>query len=86
MSTLASVQSGKTEYKSITVADNATAEEFMDFYLDDASRPAWVQLFHACICLAHVLTAVLLCHFSHCMRTPYDCIYGLLAIDHPEGR
>lgn len=51
MSMLASVQSGKTEYKSITVADNATAEEFMDFYLDDASRPAWVQLSHACICL-----------------------------------
>ena len=51
---LASVQSGKTEYKSVTVADNATAEEFMDFYLDDPSRPTWVQSFHtnASTCLA----------------------------------
>lgn len=54
MSKLASVQSGKTEYKSVTVADNATAEEFMDFYLDDPSRPTWVQSSHTamCICLA----------------------------------
>lgn len=54
MSMLASVQSGKTEYKSVTVADNATAEEFMDFYLDDPSRPTWVQSSHrhACICFA----------------------------------
>lgn len=43
---LASVQNGKTEYKSVTVADNATAEEFMDFYLDDASRPTWVCSSH----------------------------------------
>lgn len=35
-------QDGKTEYKSVTVADNATAEEFMDFYLDDPSRHIWV--------------------------------------------
>lgn len=33
--------SGKTEYKSVTVAENATAEEFMDFYLDDPSRHTW---------------------------------------------
>ncbi|DBA94873.1 TPA: hypothetical protein ACH3X1_002407 [Trebouxia sp. C0004] len=33
---------GKTEYKSTTVADDATAEEFMDFYLDDSSRHTWV--------------------------------------------
>lgn len=32
---------GKTEYKSTTVADDATAEEFMDFYLDDPSRHTW---------------------------------------------
>ncbi|KAL0041449.1 hypothetical protein WJX79_003695 [Trebouxia sp. C0005] len=32
---------GKTEYKSTTVADDATAEEFMDFYLDDSSRHTW---------------------------------------------
>lgn len=32
---------GKTEYKSVTVADDATAEEFMDFYLDDSTRHTW---------------------------------------------
>ncbi|KAK9785505.1 hypothetical protein WJX73_000678 [Symbiochloris irregularis] len=32
---------GKTDYKSLTVSDNATAEEFMDFYLDDDSRSVW---------------------------------------------
>lgn len=36
------VQDGKTEYKSVTVSDNATAQEFMDFYLDDPSRHIWV--------------------------------------------
>jgi hypothetical protein len=36
------VQDGKTEYKSITVAKDATAEEFMDFYLDDPTRMKWV--------------------------------------------
>lgn len=40
------VQSGKTEYKSVTVAENATAEEFVDFYLDDPSRHTWVQYSH----------------------------------------
>jgi hypothetical protein len=33
--------SGKTEYKSVTVSEDATAQEFMDFYLDDDERPAW---------------------------------------------
>lgn len=32
---------GKTEYKSITIAPDATAREFMDFYLDDDFRPVW---------------------------------------------
>lgn len=32
---------GKTEYKSVTVAENATCNEFMDFYLDDDTRPKW---------------------------------------------
>ena len=51
MTMLASVQNGKTEYKSVTVADNATAEEFMDFYLDDSSRPTWVCCCHRHACL-----------------------------------
>ena len=38
-----SMQNGKTEYKSVTVADDATAEEFMDFYLDDSTRHTWVS-------------------------------------------
>lgn len=44
------LQDGKTEYKSTTVADDATAEEFMDFYLDDSSRHTWVgdMLFNSC--------------------------------------
>lgn len=33
--------SGKTEYKSVTVGPDATAEEFMDLYLDDNFRPSW---------------------------------------------
>ncbi|KAK9909683.1 hypothetical protein WJX75_006002 [Coccomyxa subellipsoidea] len=32
---------GKTEYKSVTVAEDSTAEEFMDFYLDDHTRTKW---------------------------------------------
>ena len=43
------MQSGKTEYKSVTVAENATAEEFMDFYLDDPSRHTWVRFPMACL-------------------------------------
>lgn len=34
-------QNGRTEYKSVTLAQNATCNEFMDFYLDDTSRPKW---------------------------------------------
>lgn len=37
-------QSGKAEYKSVTVSIDATAEEFTDFYLDDDVRPQWVRL------------------------------------------
>ena len=36
------LQNGKTEYKSVTVAEDSTAEEFMDFYLDDDTRATWV--------------------------------------------
>ena len=36
-------QGNNTEYKSVTVANDATAEEFMDFYLDDPTRPKWVR-------------------------------------------
>ena len=36
-------QDGKTDYKSVTVASNATAEEFMDFYFDDHVRMKWVS-------------------------------------------
>ncbi|KAK9816837.1 hypothetical protein WJX72_005705 [[Myrmecia] bisecta] len=36
-----SVPGNATEYKSVTVADDATAEEFMDFYLDDPTRHKW---------------------------------------------
>lgn len=32
---------GKTEYKSITVSPDVTAEEFMDMYMDDDNRPNW---------------------------------------------
>ena len=38
------MQDGKTEYKSVTVAEDSTAEEFMDFYLDDDTRPKWVSV------------------------------------------
>ena len=38
------LQDGKTDYKSITIAEDSTAEEFMDFYLDDDIRAKWVIL------------------------------------------
>ena len=38
------LQDGKTDYKSITLAEDSTAEEFMDFYLDDHARAKWVCL------------------------------------------
>lgn len=37
------LQGNKTEYKSVTVARNATAEEMTDFYLDDNYRSKWVN-------------------------------------------
>ena len=37
------IQDGKTDYKSVTVASNATAEEFIDFYFDDVVRMKWVR-------------------------------------------
>lgn len=37
------LQDGKTDYKSVTVASNATAEEFIDFYFDDIVRMKWVS-------------------------------------------
>lgn len=36
-----SLPNGKTEYKSTTIYENSTAQEFMDFYLDDDMRPKW---------------------------------------------
>jgi len=57
------LQSGKTEYKSVTVAEDSTAEEFMDFYLDDDTRATWVSCspppvhlnsaLYLCLCSAH---------------------------------
>lgn len=35
-------QENKTEYKSVTVVKDATAEEMTDFYLDDERRCRWV--------------------------------------------
>ena len=40
---LPALQDGKTDYKSVTVAEDATAQEFMDFYLDDDARARWVS-------------------------------------------
>lgn len=37
------MQGNKTDYKSITVCHDATAEEFMDFFLDDPARMKWVS-------------------------------------------
>lgn len=35
------IAGGKSEYKSVTISEDATAEEFMDFYLDDQTRMTW---------------------------------------------
>jgi hypothetical protein len=37
------LQDGKTEYKSVTISHDSTAEEIMDIYLDDNFRPQWVR-------------------------------------------
>lgn len=43
---------GKTEYKSVTIAPDVTAEEFMDMYLDDDFRQNWVSTYPYCaLCL-----------------------------------
>lgn len=44
------LQNGKTEYKSLTINPDATAEEFMDMYLDDDNRPNWVRVLKGCFC------------------------------------
>lgn len=46
------LQSGKAEYKSMTVSLDATAEEFTDFYLDDDIRPTWVRALAQAFCEA----------------------------------
>lgn len=40
---MVTLQDGKTDYKSLTIAEDSTAEEFMDFYLDDNARAQWVS-------------------------------------------
>lgn len=35
------LKNGKTEYKSVTISPDASAEEFMDMYFDDEFRPKW---------------------------------------------
>lgn len=39
---------GKTEYRSTTVFEDATAQEMMDFYLDDDCRERWDSLLARC--------------------------------------
>lgn len=34
---------GKTEYRSTTIAADATAQETMDAYMDDDNRALWVR-------------------------------------------
>ena len=70
------MQDGKTEYKSVTVADNATAQEFMDFYLDDPSRHTWVSchigpFWSLCSlqCIAHPETCVGMHCTCNCLPT-----------------
>ena len=53
------MQNGKTEYKSVTVAEDSTAEEFMDFYLDDDTRTTWV-----------ITSAMLYCRIAVFMSLP----------------
>eukprot|EP00891_Asterochloris_glomerata_P006672 jgi/Astpho2/6672/Aster-05029 len=39
---------GRTEYKSVTIADDSTAQEFMDFYLNDPTRQQWDTMITEC--------------------------------------
>ncbi len=68
------LQDGKTEYKSTTVADDATAEEFMDFYLDDSSRHTWVgdrPCSNACRLKIKLLPSALALSWWSLSRTEY---------------
>lgn len=66
------LQGAKTEYKSITVAEDATAEEFMDFYLADPVRPTWVwPLSYNYLALCLNISAVFPL-FSETLRTLFD--------------
>ena len=67
------LQDGKTEYKSTTVADDATAEEFMDFYLDDSFRHTWVKGL-----LTHTIYRLSFC------RLRQLCLGGLSQIHNTE--
>lgn len=62
------LQNGKTEYKSVTVAEDSTAEEFMDFYLDDDTRATWVSP------IPLVALPVLVCERDTEFRTYRSCV------------
>ncbi len=55
-------QSGKTEYKSITVARDVAPEEFNDFYLDDPVRAAWDSMLTSHESVARVADPELAAH------------------------
>lgn len=52
------MQNGKSEYRSVTISPDATAQEFMDMYFDDDNRPNWVGGPVRCVCL-HATTVPL---------------------------
>lgn len=71
------VQDGKTEYKSVTVSDNATAREFMDFYLDDPSRHTWVCRAKSleCKCMTRLYCHVLVHMHLHAVLVHIHAAY-----------
>ena len=80
------LQSGKTEYKSVTVAEDSTAEEFMDFYLDDDTRATWVSCSPSPV---HLNSALYLClcsaHWAKPRAAAYisqPCFHNLLSEGH----
>lgn len=70
-------QNGKTEYKSVTFSPNATAEEFMDLYLDDDYRPNWVSQLPGGAATVHCcswVTFLPLCLFQDTMIIDHEVI------------
>jgi hypothetical protein len=73
------MQNGKSEYRSVTISPDATAQEFMDMYFDDDNRPNWVGGPVRCVCVlaCHNCSPSQLIHkCGHAAPASYLCVHG----------